>query len=260
MQPHILSVPRPGDEAALRRLWKRVFHDPDEYIDSWFRYWYDPELSLCVREEDIVSMGFLLDVGHFLGKPCAMVYAVATDVSRRGRGLASALVRGLRETAEKRGFGSTVLRPAEPSLFGFYREHTGHLPVFTASSGAFTGGGRPGAREALPEEYRALREVQLEKMPHLALSERALAWFVLSGGRLWRIGENACAATEAEDGQLILKELLCDPGRRRESSLSVAHACGAASCLARWPDKNGAPFAMADVSGQAGAWMGLAFD
>lgn len=261
MRAHVLSTPQSGDEEALRRLWKRVFQDADEYIDGWFRCWYDPELTLCVRGAEIISMGFLLDAGSFLGKPCAMIYAVATDEAHRGKGLATEIVRGLRETARTRGFGCTVLKPAEPTLFDFYREHAGFLPSFTASEGVFADGGSSlDAREIPVAEYRALREAQLAGTAHLDLSERALGWFAASGGSLWKIGTDACAAAETEDGQLVLKELLCDPAQRREAALSVTRASGADSCLARWPDRNGAPFAMSDTPGQAGAWLGLAFD
>lgn len=255
----LIGPPAPGDGEDLRRLWKRVFGDPDDYIDGWFDFWYDPALTLCVRDGEPVSMGFLLDVGRFSGVPCAMIYAVATDEAYRGGGLASALVRALRETARARGFGCTVLRPAEPSLFDFYRTHTGHLPLFTAGEGVFSGAGAPGAREVGPEEYLALRETLLAGTPHVAFSRRAIEWFARSGGRLWRVGDAVCAAEE-EDGRVILKELLAPPRQRESAALAAARQYGREECAARWPDPTGAPFAMADVSGPSGAWLGLAYD
>ena len=53
---------RPGDEAALRRVWKAGFDDTDEYIDAFFAAFAGPDSCVLAEADSIVvSAMYLLD-------------------------------------------------------------------------------------------------------------------------------------------------------------------------------------------------------
>jgi hypothetical protein len=42
---------RPGEEAALRQLWKLVFGDSDAFLDRFFSLVYTPGMAWVICEE-----------------------------------------------------------------------------------------------------------------------------------------------------------------------------------------------------------------
>lgn len=110
---------------GLKALWEKTFGDPEEVVEAFFRLCFRPEGALVAAEEGkIVSMLFLLP--FFLvekdGKRHKMpyIYAFATDLAFRGRGMGQNLLKYAENVAKKWGSVGLCTLPAEPSLYDFY--------------------------------------------------------------------------------------------------------------------------------------------
>ena len=93
-----ISYAVPEDRAALMRLWKRVFGDPDDYLSLFFTHRFVPGQTLVARASphaEPAAMLFLLPIvlcsatARWEGR---YIYAVATDPDFRSRGLSSLLL------------------------------------------------------------------------------------------------------------------------------------------------------------------------
>ena len=84
-------TPRPsrvGEERALKALWKEVFGDSDEYIDTFFREVYRPGMASVIEENgEIAAAAYAVPFGKY-----RYIYAVATKPEYRGRGYARKVV------------------------------------------------------------------------------------------------------------------------------------------------------------------------
>ena len=254
-------IPGRGDFPGMKKLWREVFGDPDDFIDAFFDYWVTPELSLVTGECE--SAGFLLDFGTYLDKKCAMIYAVATAPEKRGLGFASTLVRALSRRAAELGFDFTCLSPASQSLFGYYETHTDQRTCFycrrfdlaPCHSGLT-------AEFITPEEYYILREPLFGALPHIKMNEKALKWFELSGGRFLKISDRACAAAEMQEGELFIRELISPEQSPREAAAAVLSIMGGSVCHVTAPDFDGERsirHGTADIS-MPDAFLGLTFE
>ena len=81
-----VPFPRTGNEARLRRLWRQVFEDPEDFLDLFFGL---PGCldRCCVASRDgkVVSALYWFDC-DFRGRKLAYLYGAATDPVYRGRG------------------------------------------------------------------------------------------------------------------------------------------------------------------------------
>ena len=158
----------PGDEDGLKALWKTVFGDEDGYINSFFELLYKPGMARVSTDGDrIVSAAHILSLGELTdgdsSLPCSVIYALATLPEYRGQG------RGRRvlEDAVKSSSGPTLIVPAEPSLFDYYKS-SGFTAYFNAVelSGPDTGEDLEGSvTHATVRGYAALREELLRGVP-----------------------------------------------------------------------------------------------
>lgn len=214
------------DQSALQTLWETIFGDPPEFIQTFFTH-FPPEVSCWVvsRETELCSAAYLLTGNRLIcgghAYPCAYVYAVATPEAQRGHGYASQLMRHFAQMAEAQG-AVLYTRPAEPGLFAWYRNVMGATGIGTGRE--TTVARNPHCISALPmqaesaAEYGKLREAQLSGVPHVALSESFLTLLEESGA-LFGIGDG-CATAEAEDGMLLVRELLV-PDIQREAAIQA---------------------------------------
>lgn len=226
MADTVIRRAEPADLPALQTLWKTVFGDPPEFIQTFFAH-FPPETSGWVvsRESEICSAAYLLTGNRLIcngqSHPCAYVYAVATPEALRGHGYASRLMRYFALMAETHGF-ALYTRPAEPGLFAWYGDVMG-------ASGIGTGCEMIVHRDlhcepSLPVQteraagYGSLREALLDGMPHVALSEAFLS-LQAECSTLLKIG-NGCAAAEIEDSTLLVKELFV-PKVQREAAIQT---------------------------------------
>lgn len=220
------------DIPVLKELWKLAFGDEDAYIDHFFTRYYRPERMLVLEEEGVVrAMTAWFDMPLIFGDgtviPSAYLYAVATHPDCRGRGLAGKLLAFANEWLAERGFACISTVPARPDLHVFFGQN-GFGECFSLCQREY----RPCRWAALDEwllpvdaeEYGRLREQWLKSTDHVACALPALEYqhgvCALSGGGLYRVGEDGCACVEIAGDEVFVKELLCSP-QERETAMAV---------------------------------------
>ena len=145
----------------LRHLWKTVFGDTDAFLDDFFSVAYSPDRCRYLTQDSaIVSALYWFDCEYEGGK-LAYIYAVATDPSHRGKGLASRLMAQTHSHLKKLGYAGAVLKPAN-GLFPFYERlgyrASGYIHRFTGNAGAPIE-----IKELTPEEFGQLRRKYLPR-------------------------------------------------------------------------------------------------
>lgn len=207
------------DLPALDTMWQAAF--PEDTAARRALFFETVPLSHClVLEQDgnPVSMVYSLPatVG---GRRLQYIYAAATLPAYRGRGLFGELLRYSKEQACREGCIGSFLRPAEPSLVGYYARF-GYRPwTFCERVRGAAGNGCP--IDALsPQEYTARRQA--------LLPQGALVWpswftcLAAQNDEAYAVGE-ATALCECAGETLIVKELLGDA--------DVSALCAACGCM-----------------------------
>ena len=118
-----ITNPKHSDISSLKKLWKEIFKDSDDYINLFFREKFKPEASFVIKENgELLAMLFaeintLFENGKsFKG---AYLCGIATKPEVRGRGYASALIEYAISRLEN--IDIFYLIPAEKSLFNYYK-------------------------------------------------------------------------------------------------------------------------------------------
>ncbi len=114
-----------SNREEITKLWKTVFGDSEEYINTFLNNYFQPEFCyMAVEDGTAVSMLMALPVAlqtatyEYDGR---YIYAVSTHLSYRGRGISRKLTLFSEEEIKKDGGEFTCLVPAEKSLFNFYK-------------------------------------------------------------------------------------------------------------------------------------------
>ncbi len=268
-----LRAASPGDEAALRALWREVFRDEEAVIDAFFDCLYTPEDTLtAVRGGEPVAAAYLLRGAALCtpdgNRPAAYFYALATRPDCRGQGLGRSITRAcLRLTAQR---GETLcLMPGEESLRRWYKE-TASLESFgTARERAAGAAALPGLalREIGAAEYAGRREALLSDTPHAALPEGFFRFqarlCALSGGALLSLrgpdGAEGLACVERYGDAVQLPELLWT-GDAEAAAAAVAARYGVSNCVFRSPGEGDLTVMGAAPVPQPPFWWGPVFD
>lgn len=145
---------------SLKRLWKTVFGDSDDFIRAFFDIAYSPDRCRYIIEDgEVVSALYWFDC-EFEGGKLAYIYAVATDPAHRGKGLASRLLLDTHDFLKAQGYAGAVLKPAK-GLFPFYERlgyvTSGFVNCFDAAAGSVAAP----FKEVSAEEYGRLRRAFL---------------------------------------------------------------------------------------------------
>lgn len=248
------------DVPALEALWQVCFGDaPAEsrpfLTHSDIRVFAayasgSPVSMLCALPATLVD-----DCGG--ERPCAYLYAVCTHPDFRGRGLSSGLLAYAEQALRRMGFSCTALVPANEKLFEFYQK-SGYQTVFYQKKYEIAPGGVADIRPIDAAGYRALRELQLYDS-FVSFDERMLALLP----QRWRIETDAavcCAAGEAENGILILQELLPDDPA---AAAALAARLGCRSAVVQTAG-DARPFGMAKALDASAlperAYLGVSFE
>jgi len=173
---------RPGEEAALRQLWKIVFGDSDAFLDRFFSLVYTPGMAWVICQEgEIVSAAYAIPQVN-----AVYIYAVATHPKCRGKGFGKAVT-----LAAAQG-KPAYLYPAETSLRGWYAREMGAVTVSC----------RPDFRRSesthriSAEEYNQRRERLLAGIPHAIYTTETLRLFEFAGE--FHAGEKGIYALEPD--------------------------------------------------------------
>ena len=225
-----IRISRPEDVTRQRELWRLAFGDEGAYVDNFYRTYYRPERMLLLEEDgEVQAMTAWFDTTFVAPERgryrAAYLYAVATHPEARGRGLAGQLLAGADRIFREWDIPAVTTVPAEPSLHRFFGRN-GFRECFVDGQFSLPRNGRAtlpaGAalKRLSPGEYRDLREELLAGTAHIDLPREALAYqagacALAPGGGLYAVqtshGRAALCAEGMENGELLVKELLCPP-------------------------------------------------
>ena len=226
-----ISTPR--DIPRQRELWQLAFGDTGAYVDNFYRTYYKPERMLMLEEDGVVqAMTAWFDTTFAVPGQgeyrAAYLYAVATHPEARGRGLAGRLLSDADGLFRSWGVQAVTTVPAEPSLHRFFGRNGfrecfvhGEQEYRPRSAAEAPAGEMPKLDRLTAADYAGLREARLAGMPHIALSKEAISYqagasALTPGGGLYALeaphGAAALCTEGMEDGTLLVKELLTEPG------------------------------------------------
>ncbi len=125
----------------IRTLWQRCFDDSDASLEYFFDRVYKDENAISIEKEgQVVSVLQMLPYRmRWCGAtiPVSYIYAACTAPEERGRGLMHDLLLQAFTTMRERGILFTLLIPANPGLFDYYRGQ-GYTEVFDYSTETYT--------------------------------------------------------------------------------------------------------------------------
>ena len=282
-------ISTPHDIPRQRELWQLAFGDTGAYVDNFYRTYYKPERMLMLEEDGVVqAMTAWFDTTFAVPGQgeyrAAYLYAVATHPEARGRGLAGRLLSDADGLFRSWGVQAVTTVPAEPSLHRFFGRNGfrecfvhGEQEYRPRSAAEAPAGEMPKLDRLTAADYAGLREARLAGMPHIALSKEAISYqagasALTPGGGLYALeaphGAAALCTEGMEDGTLLVKELLTEPGDVDWVVSWLPKLLPAWSGLYRTPDGE-IPFGMLkwlspDQSRRwdwtSTAYLGLAFD
>ena len=109
-------------DTKLREIWQQAFGDSDETLDAFFATGFSPDRYHYLTENDtVVSALYWFDC-QLEGQKLAYLYAVATEASHRGKGLARRLMTETHEILRKQGYAGAILVPGSGELFAMYEK------------------------------------------------------------------------------------------------------------------------------------------
>lgn len=248
----LFKVPDSGAVSRLRALWKEAFGDTDAFLDTFFETAYAPE-RCCVAEDggETVGMVYWFDC-LCCDRRVAYIYGLATAQTRRGQGIARALMARVHALLEERGYAAVVLVPAQ-GLFGLY-ERLGYRTFGGIETVCCQAGEKTGLHSIDGARYAQLRRVLL---PDGGVEQPGVSIAFLEKQAQLYAGEGFLLAARLEGDTLIGLELLGDAS----AAPGITAALGAKNGRFRIPGAQ--PFAMycplrRDMP--APSYFGLAFD
>lgn len=125
-----------NNKPQLIDLWRTSFDDSEEFIKLFFDRVYKQENALFIKEDGkIVSALQMLPYRmNYYGTeiPVSYIYGACTLPSKRGRGLMRQLIQKAFDVMKSREVALTVIIPADPWLFDYYRD-LGYTDAFDFS-------------------------------------------------------------------------------------------------------------------------------
>lgn len=115
------------DISVLKKMWKDIFNDPDNYIDLFFDNKMKLKYTFVAREyEQIVSTAYLINSPILTDDnktiPAFYMCGISTSQEARGKGYARKVIDHCFEFAKNEGAELCYLVPANLSLFDFYKK------------------------------------------------------------------------------------------------------------------------------------------
>ena len=231
-----ISTPIVSQIPSLRNLWKEAFGDSDAFLDTFFKTALHPKRCRCITEnDDVLAALYWFDCQHN-DHSIAYIYAVATAVSHRGKGLCHQLMADTHHHLTEQGYESTILVPGNPELFHFY-EKIGYQTCTTIRKFEC----EANAEELLllpvtKEEYAGLRKILLP--PNSIIQEKENLDFLSTQSNFY-IGPGILFTVCQQEDMLSVIELLGDVSK----APSIVHTLGYKKGTFRTPGKS-TPFTM----------------
>ena len=125
-----------NNKSQLIDLWRTSFNDSEEFIKLFFDRVYKKENALFIEKNGkiVAALQMLPYVMTYYGKEISVnyIYGACTLPSERGQGLMRQLIQKAFEVMESRKVALTVIIPADPWLFDYYRD-LGYTEAFDYS-------------------------------------------------------------------------------------------------------------------------------
>ena len=218
------------DTAALRRLWKQAFGDPDTFLDAFFSNGFSPDRCRALTLDGQLTAALYWFDCSWQSQKIAYLYAVATDKAFQGQGLCRALMEDTHRHLAELGYQGAILVPGSKALFRLY-EKLGyrtccHIGEFTCDATAPTP-----LRPLDAAEYALLRRRYL--LENAVVQEGPLLTFLQTQARFYA-GDDflLCAALDGET--LTVPELLGNTS----AAPAITAALGARQGRFRAPGKD----------------------
>lgn len=242
----------PEDLPQLLTLWQEAFGDTKEETMFYFDHRHQAK-NMLVLEQGSAILGMLSMLPVDLlnrGKvyPARYVFAVATKTLYRGQGVSTKLFDAAHEQMKEEGAAASLLVPATPSLFEFYRKR-GYQTTFYQDMVTLRA---EEIQKILPsgdahpctvENFYCLRERAFSNSALFARWDKEAVCFIIqntekSGGAVLHLrsvsGEGA-AVCEQRDGGIRLTELALDQMAWPEALAIIHHALKAERYEVRLP-------------------------
>ena len=113
-----IDMPRPGQIAGLRELWKEAFGDSDAFLDGFFATGFSPTRCRVLDWNGRCAAALYWFDCSIEGKKLAYIYAVATLEDFRGKGFCRQLMEKTHRDLQASGYAGCVLVPGSRALFG----------------------------------------------------------------------------------------------------------------------------------------------
>ena len=232
------------DAAEAAKLWSLVFGDEESVVLAFFRLFAHQKgfgacaeadgnivaAAYCPRETDYIAPDGSVHRGVYL-------YAVATHPEHRKQKLAQRVCNLLKDTAREQGTDFLFTRPSEDSLYGWYEEKIGAVPLLGGRLLTFEHTERIDLphHQLTAEEYLQLRDKHLHGLPHVRQSLRWMHWeqtlHKAYGGGFYAVGD-FIADIYCDGNSVSVSELLPHPTpKQAEEVCSVLMTVtGAESC------------------------------
>lgn len=124
-----IKSPEPRDYPRLRAIWKEAFSDGDSFLDYFWAHAFSPSRARCLYLDGEPAAALYWFDCEYGGGRVAYLYAIATAVKHRGRGLCTALLEDTHRHLSTLGYVAAMLVPASEKLFDYY--HTRGYRVCT---------------------------------------------------------------------------------------------------------------------------------
>ncbi len=123
----IIETARKEDVPELKKLWREIFNDTDDYIENFFEYRMKFEDTFVGRENDkIISTSYMLKSDLILASgeivPAFYMCGISTREEYRGKGYSKKLIEACFNHAKECGADLCYLVPANRPLFDFYKK------------------------------------------------------------------------------------------------------------------------------------------
>ncbi|MGI6678922.1 MAG: GNAT family N-acetyltransferase [Dehalobacterium sp.] len=281
-----IRLAQDDDLGDQKEIWRLCFRDSPDFIDYYYRHRYQNDETLLLwSDEKLAAMLSMIPVKLQIpkGKPLSgrMLYAIATHPRFQKRGLATRLIDYAHRYVEEMKESFTVLVPAHPALFDFYRKQ-GYQEGFylketiwkKSKKTASTGFIPLVVTEITPDLYNKRRNEFLQDKIFISYRVREIDYqkslSQRSGGNLYALdapGIQGCAAIEGLDAsEFIIKEMLLSETLIPQALEKIAQIITAERLICRTPGTQ-RPFAMIRGIGKnpikmqpEEAYLGLAFD
>lgn len=232
------------DAPRAAKLWALVFGDDEQLVHGFFRLFGQREgFGACAEVNgQIVAAAYAPDgtdyvTDHGTVRKGVYLYAVATHPDYRERGLARKICSLLKETAWAQGCRYLFTRPSEESLYSWYEEKIGAVPLLGCQTLQFE---REGCTDLPCEKlsadaYSQLRSKHLTGLPHVAQSAAWFSWEQLLheayGGGFYVVGSHI-ADIYCDGTSVHVNELLPHPTLQQAEAVcqTLMTATGTSKC------------------------------